>query len=360
MTPARNDAAGDVRRLKEEYHRFTGQRYLFIAGCGILILVLVGIATTLGSADLTIGEVYAAIAARFFPDTVETSPLAYTVVWDYRLHRVLFAVAAGLGLGVAGAVMQSVLRNPLASPFTLGIAAAASFGASLVIVFGIGHLADELAVIISAFLFTLLAAFAIYSLSRYRGISPESMVLAGIILMYLFSAMTSFLQYTGTTEQLQEVVFWMFGSLQRTSWGKLALVSVVIVVCLPYILMRSWDLNAMGQGDQVAKSMGVNVSRTRTGLMMLAALITAVIICFTGIIGFIGLVSPHITRLAIGGDNRFLIPAAGLIGAALLLAADSLARTILAPAIIPVGIMTAFIGIPFFLYLFLRQREGYW
>jgi iron complex transport system permease protein len=360
MTPSRTDAAGNVRRLKEEYHRFTGQRYLFIAGCCVVILILVGIATTLGSADLTIGEVYAAIAARFFPNTFESTALASTIVWDYRLHRVLFAVAAGFGLGVAGAVMQSVLRNPLASPFTLGIAAAASFGASLVIVFGIGQLTDELAVIISAFLFTLLAAFAIYGLSRYRGISPESMVLAGIILMYLFSAMTSFLQYTGTTEQLQEVVFWMFGSLQRTTWGKLALVSVVIVVCLPYILMRSWDLNAMGQGDQVAKSMGVNVSRTRTGLMMLAALITAVIICFTGIIGFIGLVSPHITRLAIGGDNRFLIPAAGLVGAALLLAADSLARTILAPAIIPVGIMTAFIGIPFFLYLFLRHREGYW
>jgi iron complex transport system permease protein len=186
------------------------------------------------------------------------------------------------------------------------------------------------------------------------------MVLAGIILMYLFSAMTSFLQYTGSTEQLQEVVFWMFGSLQRTTWEQLALVTVVIAICLPYIMLRSWDLNAMGQGDQVAKSVGVNVDRTRTGLMMVASLITASIICFTGTIGFIGLVSPHITRMAIGGDHRFLIPAAGLVGAALLLAADSLARTILAPVILPVGIMTAFIGIPFFLYLFLRKKEVYW
>jgi len=283
--------------------------------------------------------------------------LATTIVWQYRLHRILFAIAAGFGLGIAGAVMQGVLRNPLASPFTLGISAAAAFGASLVIVFGIG---GDLAIITAAFAFTLLAAFGIYSLSRYRGISPESMILAGIILMYLFSAMTSFLQYTGTMDQLQEVVFWTFGSLQKTTWEKLALVTLVICICLPYIMLRSWDLNAMGHGDQVAKSMGVDVSRTRTRLMLVSSLITAVIICFTGVIGFIGLVAPHITRLAIGGDNRFLLPASGLVGGALLLTADSLARTILAPSIIPVGIMTAFIGIPFFLYLFLRQKEGYW
>lgn len=257
-------------------------------------------------------------------------------------------------------MMQGVLRNPLASPFTLGISAAASFGASIVIVFSIGGLSNDLAIIVSAFLFTLIATFGIYGLSRFRGISPESMILAGIILMYLFSAMTSFLQYIGTIDQLGEVVFWTFGSLQRTSWEKLALVTLVIAACLPYIMLRSWDLNAMGQGDQVAKSMGVDVSRTRTRLMLIASLVTAVIICFTGVIGFIGLVAPHITRLAIGGDNRFLLPASGLVGGALLLTADSLARTVLAPAIIPVGIMTAFIGIPFFLYLFLRQREGYW
>lgn len=352
--------AEEFAHLKEEYHRFTARRYLFLAGCAVLLLILIGVATTLGSADLTIGEVYAAIVAHFFPSLVGSTPLADTIVWEYRLHRILFAIAAGFGLGIAGAMMQGVLRNPLASPFTLGISAAASFGASIVIVLAIGGLSNDLAIIVSAFLFTLLATFGIYTLSKIRGISPESMILAGIILMYLFSAMTSFLQYIGTTSQLQEVVFWTFGSLQRTSWEKLGLVTLVIGLCLPYIMLRSWDLNAMGQGDQVAKSMGVDVSRTRTYLMLIASLITAVIICFTGVIGFIGLVSPHITRLAIGGDNRFLLPASGLVGGALLLTADSLARTVLAPAIIPVGIMTSFIGIPFFLYLFLRKREGYW
>ncbi len=327
-----------------------------------MILVLLGIAATLGSAGLTVGEVYTAILARFFPATFQSTPLADTIVWDYRLHRILFAVAAGYGLAIAGAIMQGVLRNPLASPFTLGIATAAAFGASIAIILGVGTVlfGGDVAVIISAFTFTILAALAIYGLSRFRGVSAESMVLAGSILMYLFSAMTSFLQYTGSTEQLQEVVFWMFGSLQRTTWEQLALVTVVLAATLPYIMLRSWDLNAMGQGDQVAKSVGVDVNRTRTGLMMVASLITASIICFTGTIGFIGLVSPHITRMAIGGDHRFLIPAAGLVGAALLLAADSLARTILAPVILPVGIMTAFIGIPFFLYLFMRKKEAYW
>ncbi len=186
------------------------------------------------------------------------------------------------------------------------------------------------------------------------------MVLAGIILMYLFGAISSFLQYIGTTEQLQAVVFWMFGSLQNTSWEKLALVTLVVAVTTPFLIMRAWDLNVLGMGDQVAQSLGVKVERTRTLHMMVASLITASVICFTGTIGFIGLVSPHITRLAIGGDHRYLIVASGMVGALILLGADGLARTILAPQIIPVGIMTAFIGIPFFLYLFMRRREEYW
>jgi iron complex transport system permease protein len=352
------------KRIARTYRTMLGRRTLALVLLAAAIVLLSGVAVTLGSAGLTVYDVYLAILSpvlsALFPGTVSVDGLASTIVWDLRLHRVIFAVLAGLGLAVAGATMQGVLRNPLASPFTLGIASAATFGAALAIIVIPQTIEGELAIVISAFIASLLAAAAIYGLSRYRGMSPESMVLAGIILMYLFSAVSSFLQYTGSTEQLQAVVFWMFGSLQRTSWLKCGIVGLVLLVCVPYIILKAWDLNALSMGDQVAQSLGVRVERTRTIHMFLASLITASIICFTGTIGFIGLVSPHITRLALGGDNRYLLVASGLVGALILLVADSLARTILAPAIIPVGIMTAFIGIPFFLYLFLRRKEEYW
>lgn len=346
--------------LKEQYTKFIGRKIIFIFSLLFIIIALIGISTTLGSADLSIGEVYSAIFAKLFPDHFHASWFAKTVVWELRLHHILFAVIAGIGLALSGTVMQGVLKNPLASPFTLGIASAASFGASLAIIRGVGFVGGEYLIMGNAFIFALLASFTIYGLARYKGMTPETMILAGIAIMYLFSAMTSFLQYIGTKEELQEVVFWMFGSLGRSSWLKLGLVTGLLACCTPYLILKSWDLNAMGAGDETAKSLGVNVERVRTICMLLASLITASIICFTGTIGFIGLVAPHITRMAIGGDHRFLLPASGLVGGLLLLGADSLARTILAPVIIPVGIMTAFLGIPFFIYLFMRKRRGYW
>ena len=206
----------------------------------------------------------------------------------------------------------------------------------------------------------MIASFAVYGLARYKGITPETMILAGIAIMYLFSAMTSFLQYVGHAEQVQEVVFWMMGSMGKASWDKLGIITVVLAICLPYLFLKSWDINAIGAGDETAKSLGVNVERTRVICMMAVSLITASIICFTGTIGFIGLVSPHITRMVIGGDHRFLLPASALVGGLLLLAADTAARTILAPVILPVGIMTAFLGVPFFVYLFMRRKKEFW
>jgi iron complex transport system permease protein len=266
----------------------------------------------------------------------------------------------GIGLAIAGAVMQGILKNPLASPFTLGIASAAGFGAALAIVLGAGFVGGEYLIIFNAFIFTLLASLSVYGLAKYKGITPETMILAGIAIMYLFSAMTSFLQYVGQAEQVQEVVFWMMGSLGRSSWDKVWVVTAVIAACFPYLLLKSWDINALGAGDETAKSLGVDVEKTRVICMVLVSLITASVICFTGTIGFIGLVAPHITRMVIGGDHRFLLPASALVGGLLLLAADTVARTIMAPVILPVGIMTSFLGVPFFVYLFMRRKKQFW
>ncbi len=346
--------------LRMEYRRFIGRKMLFLISLVLGIILLAGYAATRGSADISVIDVYTTILARFIPGYFETTWFSDTIVWGLRLHRIMLAIVGGMGLAIAGAVMQGILKNPLASPFTLGIASAAGFGAALAIVLGAGFIGGEYIIIANAFVFTLLAAMSVYGLAKYKGITPETMILAGIAIMYLFSAMTSFLQYVGNADQVQEVVFWMMGSLGRSSWDKVWIVTAIVAICFPYLLLKSWDINAMGTGDETAKSLGVNVERTRIVCMILVSLITAGVICFTGTIGFIGLVSPHISRMVIGGDHRFLLPASALVGGLLLLGADTVARTILDPVILPVGIMTAFLGVPFFVYLFLRRKKEFW
>jgi iron complex transport system permease protein len=354
---AAKDKPGSNLRL--EYRKFIGRKMLFLTSLVLGIILLAGFAATRGSANISVLEVYTTIIARFLPGYFETTWFSDTIVWGLRLHRIMLAIVGGMGLAIAGAVMQGILKNPLASPFTLGIASAAGFGAALAIVLGAGFVGGEYIIIANAFVFTLLASMSVYGLAKYKGITPETMILAGIAIMYLFSAMTSFLQYVGNAEQVQEVVFWMMGSLGRSSWDKVWIVTAVVAICFPYLLLKSWDINAMGAGDETAKSLGVNVETTRVVCMILVSLITASVICFTGTIGFIGLVSPHITRMVIGGDHRFLLPASALVGGLLLLGADTVARTILAPVILPVGIMTAFLGVPFFVYLFLRRKKDF-
>ena len=352
--------ATPAQQLRAEYQRFIGRKLLFLLLLALGIVLLAGYAATRGSADISVIDVYSTILARFFPQHFHTTWFSETIVWGLRLHRILLGIVGGIGLAIAGAVMQGILKNPLASPFTLGISSAASFGAAAAIIMGAGFAGGEWPIIGNAFAFTPLAAGAAHGLAKYKGITPETMILAGIAISYLFSATTSILQYVGHAEQVQEVVFWSMGSLGRSSWDKVWIVSAIIALCLPYLIIKSWDINAMGTGDETAKSLGVNVERTRVISMMLVSLITASAICFTGTIGFIGLVAPHITRMAIGGDHRFLIPASALVGALILLGADTLARTILAPVILPVGIMTAFLGVPFFVFLFMRRKREFW
>ena len=347
--------------LREKYQRFVGRKMLFLILLLIGIVLLAGVAATLGSANISVLDVYSAILARFFPGSFQTSWFADTIVWGLRLHRILLSIVAGMGLGYcwcrdAGHPQEShwPAPSPWASPPRPALEPLWPS------VLGAGFVGGEWLIIGNAFVFTLLASMTVYGLAKYKGITPETMILAGIAIMYLFQAMTSFLQYVGQAEQVQEVVFWMMGSMGRSSWDKVWIVTAVIAICFPYLLLKSWDINALGAGDETATSLGVNVEKTRVICMMAVSLITASVICFTGTIGFIGLVSPHITRMVIGGDHRFLLPASALVGGLLLLAADTAARTILAPVILPVGIMTAFLGVPFFVYLFMRRKKEFW
>lgn len=351
----------ETLEAKEVYAKLTARKVLFIlVGLGGLV-ALVLVATSLGSADLGVTSVASAIAARIFPFlNLEVSTKVDVIVWDIRLPRIVLGIVAGAGLAISGAAMQGIMRNPLVSPFTIGISSAAAFGASVAIVLGAGMVGGEKYLIITnAFIFALLAAFLVYSLARIRGMRPETLILAGIALMYFFSAATSVLQYIATEEELHAVIHWLFGSLTGASWENILVVVIMFCCCLPFLIKYSWDLNAMIAGDDVATTLGVNTRKVRTVCMALATLITAGIICFTGIIGFVCLVAPHITRMIVGADHRFLLPCSCILGGLLLLGADTLGRTAFQPAIIPVGIVVSVIGVPFFLFLILRTRKEY-
>lgn len=284
---------------------------------------------------------------------------AHAIIWKLRLPRIVMAILAGSGLALAGTVLQALLRNPLASPYTLGIASSAGFGAVTAIVFGTG-ICSEYHVAGSAFLFALVSSFFILGIARLKGSTPETMILAGIAIMFLFSSLSSLFQYMGTMEEVQEIVFWFFGSLSKVGWHEISVAAVMILLPTPILLKWSWDFNLLSGGDDSAKALGVNVEGIRRYGIVLASLVTAGAICFTGVIGFIGLVSPHITRMVIGSDHRFLLPSSMLIGAVLVLSADTVGRTLWAPQVIPIGIVTSFIGVPFFLYLLMKRQRDYW
>jgi len=346
--------------VRSQYNKLIGKKVFFIFFLLFSIILVSGISASMGSANLSIWETYSSILNRLFPAYFEPGWLADVCIWNLRLPRIFMGIVAGFGLGIAGCVTQAVLKNPLASPYTLGISSGAGFGASLAILTGTSVAGGNYLVIGNAFLFALLCSFIILGLSNRKGATPETMILAGIAMMYLFAAMTTILQYFGEAEAVKEAVFWTVGDLDRSSWPKVTIILGVLTCCLPLLMIKSPDLNLMTAGDETAASLGVNVKRTRIILMSITTLLVACIVCFTGTIGFIGLVAPHFTRIAVGGDNRFALPVSGLLGALLLTSADLVARIILAPIILPVGAITAFMGAPLFLYMIMKRKKEYW
>jgi iron complex transport system permease protein len=346
--------------LRIQYNKAIGRKFLVIFFLLAAIILVTGISSSQGSANLSLLETYSSILHRFFPAYFESSELADVCIWNLRLPRITMGLVAGFGLGIAGCVTQTILKNPLASPYTLGISSGASFGASLAILTGAGIIGGNYLIIGNAFLFALLCAFIILGLSNRRGATPETMILAGIAMMYLFGAMTIILQYFGEAEAVKEAIFWSVGDLDKATWPKLIIISATLACCFFLLMVKSLDLNIMAAGDETAASLGVNVKSTRILLMAVTTLLVACIVCFTGTIGFIGLVAPHLTRIVVGGDNRFVLPVSGLFGTLLLISADLVARRVLAPIILPVGAITAFMGAPLFLYMIMKRKREYW
>lgn len=324
-----------------------------------IAVLLVGGSVTFGSADISFWDVYKTILGKITP--VFSGPAggpADIIIWQLRLPRVVIGLISGVALGVSGAVMQVILRNPLADPYMLGVASAAGFGASLAIVLGIGLGGGSFLIIGNAFLFSVAASILILVLSGARGASPEKMVLTGLALLFFFQAMTTLLQYFGEAEAVKAAVFWTVGDLGKTNWHDIAIVLPVVVAGTGILIWKSNNLNIMNTGDTCAKSLGVNVEKTRITTMLVCTLMVASVVSFTGTIGFIGLVAPHLVRMTAGNDARVLVPASGLAGAILLIFSDTVARSLLPSQTLPVGAVTAFIGVPLFLFLIIRKKGG--
>lgn len=328
----------------------------------MFLFVAVLWSAAVGTANVSVKDILKVIGAELFPFLhIEPSGFAQTVFLELRLPRILMAIVGGIGFAISGTAMQGIMRNPLVSPFTIGISSAAGFGAALAIILETGIIGKaDMFVVSNAFIFAMFAAFLVYGIARFKGVHPETLILAGIAIMYLFSALTSMLQYTASDSQLKGVVHWMFGNLAVSGYQNILIVSIVLLICVPIIIKKSWNLNAISDDDETAMSLGVNPRRLRVLILVLSTAIAAIIVCFTGIIGFVCLVAPHIARMLIGNDHRYLIPLSALVGALLLLAADTVGRTIISPVEIPVGIVTSFIGVPLFLWLLLKKKTRFW
>ena len=285
----------------------------------------------------------------------ERQPMTDAIVRDLRLPVALMALAVGAALGAGGAQMQTLLNNPMASPYTLGMAAAAGCGAALSLALGSFGLGALIGVPLGAFAFAMLAALFLFALASLKRTGSDTIILGGIALLFLFQSLLSLVQFLSSPELSQQILFWLFGSLGRATWTTLAIVAGVTLLCCLLLLRDAWKLAALRLGEARAESLGVNI---RLKVLILVAVMTATATSFVGVIGFVGLVAPHIARWQVGEDQRFLLPLSAICGALMLSFASVLSKSILPGALFPVGIVTAIVGVPFLLWLIFAPRRS--
>jgi iron complex transport system permease protein len=336
-----------------QYQNIVRRRLLIMLILVLAILVSLVIDFIMGPSGLSLSTLWKTLF-----DAAAADPGTRVIVWDIRLPYALMAIAVGMSLGLAGAEMQTILNNPLASPFTLGVSSAAAFGAALAIVLGIGipGVPDQWFISANAFIFALLAALMLDGITRWTRVASSGVVLFGIALVFTFNALVSLMQFIATEDTLQGLVFWTMGSLARASWVKLGVMMFAFLILLPWSMMSAWKLTALRLGEDRAVSFGIDVRRLRLGTLLRISILSALAVAFVGPIGFIGLVAPHIARLMFGEDHRFYLPASALIGALVLSMASVASKNLVPGVIIPVGIVTSLVGVPFFLSIILRHR----
>ncbi len=337
--------------------------YITAALCVVLIISITA-GVSMGTVSLPFKRVWEIIFAKIFNyDLSHIAQNEISIVWQIRFPRVLTGAVVGAGLALAGTVIQSLVRNSLADPYLLGISSGACTGAVFTILFAgsvFGITLTGIEVYFTAFIGAVLAfimVFAIASGRGSRGLTPVKMILAGLAVSYIFTALTNFMVYMSQHNGAESAMFWMLGGLGGSRWERLGVPFIAVIACLVIFMLNARSLNALLLGDENASAMGVDVSKFRKFLFIMTSILTGVIVAVSGSIGFVGLIVPHAVRLILGSDHRRVLPVGALSGAIFLIWADLFSRTILAPRELPLGIITGFIGAPFFIWLLSKSSH---
>jgi iron complex transport system permease protein len=351
------DADSRAEAAARAYRALTWRRRLVLLALLLATLAALVADVAVGGAGMRLGPLSRALFTPWAAPVVDTR-----IVWEIRMPMSLTGLLVGAALAVAGAQMQTILDNPLAEPYTLGVSAAAGFGAALSVVVGVTALplGSVLGMAGTAWVFAMLACAVIVTFGLARGANPEAVILFGIALVFLFSALLSLMQYVANEAQLQQVVFWTLGSLGRASWPQIAVLASVLAMVMPLFARASWTLTALRLGDARAQALGVRVRRVRILTLVGVSLFAATAVALAGTIGFIGLVGPHVARILVGEDQRHFLPASLLSGSCLLVTASLAAKLLVTGVIVPVGIITSIVGVPVFVLLILTGRRRSW
>jgi len=332
-------------------------KYIFVVACFIAIIFVAGYTVTIGSVNIGFMEAYQTIWNHLTGNIIDTR--ADYVVWTLRMPRVIGGIFAGAGLAICGVVMQNTLKNPLADPYTTGVSSGASLGATLLMtVFGLG-LGSTWGTI-GAFVFAMIPVGIMILITKMKDASPTTMIMAGIGIMYIFNAITTMMMLSAEAQTMQAIYNWQVGTLDLLKWEQLPVMAIVVIAGIVISMLVSGKLNVLATGDESAKAMGIDAEKLRIWCLILVGIVSAAVVAFTGLIGFVGLVAPHITRLFIGSDNKFLLPASAVFGGMLMIVADAVGRIILFPEVIQVGVIMSFIGGPVFLMLLLGSKRQMW
>ena len=318
----------------------------------LLLLLVAAISLLLGTAEVSLNQVIG-----LFSGDLQMEDPARLIILKIRLPRVILAGLVGFSLSLGGVVFQALLRNPLADPFILGVSSGSAFGAVLGIVFGFSF---SLGVPMMSFAGALLTIYLLMILgARKMGMESSTILLTGVIINAFFTAIIMFFISISADARLHSMLYWLYGDLSQSRYGPLAVIAPVLVIASIILYRFSRHLNLITAGEETALQLGVEVERAKKTCFLVVSLIIGLVVAFSGLIGFIGLIVPHLGRMVFGSDHRLLIPIAALGGASFLIAADTLARTIISPSELPVGVITAFMGAPFFIYL-LRKKGSQW
>ena len=342
----------------KEYRVSEMRKLAFTFICIISAILVAGLSITYGTMDIGFFQCYE-IIWNHITGNIDDKLLDYIVV-DERLPRIAAALVTGAGLAIAGCVMQSVMKNPLADPYTTGISSGAGFGATVAITMGLTIIGGNYSIVVNAFVFSLVPMGIMLAVGKLKKSSPTMMIMAGIAVMFIFNSFSTVLKLNADPDALARLYSWTVGTVSDCGWTEIPIMAVVVIIGVILTQIFSRKLNILATGDDNAKAMGLDVENMRILLLLLVSLVVATVVSFTGLIGFVGLVAPHVCRIFVGADNRYLVISSAMFGAVLLEVADFIGRTVIAPATLQVGVVTAFIGGPMFLYLILRQKKSSW